>query len=97
MSPPTHEERRRHRRSEDRRPVRLCFSDSAIIFAESLDRSEGGLRLSPLPYFRVQPEDRFSVFDANSELIHGNARVVAVTAAGIHLQFNEGSLPAAAA
>ena len=97
MLPPTQEERRRHRRLEERRPVRLCFSDSAIIFAESLDRSEGGLRLSPLPYFRVKPEDRFAVFGADSELIHNNARVVAVTPAGIHLQFADGSLPAAAA
>jgi hypothetical protein len=97
MPPSKQEERRRHRRSAERRPVRLCFSNSTIIFAESLDRSDGGLRLSPLPYFRLQPDDRFAVVGADSELIHNHARVVAVTPAGIHLQFADGPLPAAAA
>ncbi len=80
-------DRRRHPRTFERRKIKLRFADCATVFADSLDHSKGGLRLSHPPHFRPRLNDEFAVYDGKAMIEHEKAVVIAITPAGIHLRF----------
>ena len=61
-------DRRRHPRTFERRKIKLRFADCATVFADSLDHSKGGLRLSHPPHFRPRLNDEFAVYDGDRRL-----------------------------
>ena len=87
MPPPNGSDRRKHPRVFEHRQIKLKFADYAIVFAESLDHSRGGLRLSHPPHFKPRLNDKFSIFKGSEMLPRESATVVAITPAGVHLQF----------
>jgi hypothetical protein len=80
-------DRRRHPRIAELRRVKLRFDDYALVFGESLDHSEGGLRLAHFPHFKPRVNDVFSFYDDQAMTTRSRAVVIAITRAGVHLKF----------
>ncbi len=87
MQQPTIQDRRRHPRTLDSRPVQLCYGGFAYIFTDSIDISPGGMRVATPPHFRPRVNDRFAVLEGESRVSLKNVKVVALSEAGVHLEF----------